>query len=192
MFMGPGTSYCYTLMVCTNNLFDSSTLAKFGPPLSLTSPQQSTCFNISSSGEGAAALIRAIEPIEGTSVMEKHRRSTKLGAKPLKNTQIGSGPGKLCQAMKISMDFDGKDLITLDVRIYVLVIWLRDLTELVAGQELFLEKGKPVPDDQIIADARINVEYAGSIWGYKELRFTIKNNPHVSKKPGAPRSSDPW
>lgn len=73
------------------------------------------CFNISARGDGAAVLIRAIEPIEGIIRMEMNRRGNKLGAKPLKKTQIGSGPAKICQAMSIDMGFDGIDLTTHEV-----------------------------------------------------------------------------
>jgi len=50
-------------------------------------------------------------------------------------------------------------------------------------QNLFLERGQPVPPNLIVADSRIGVEYAGEIWGYKELRFSIMHDPYVSIKP---------
>jgi DNA-3-methyladenine glycosylase len=54
-------------------------------------------------GTGAAALIRALEPVEGMELMARHRGVTRL----LDTTR---GPGRLTTAMKIDKRLDGIDL----------------------------------------------------------------------------------
>lgn len=54
-------------------------------------------------GVGAAALIRAVEPIEGIEVMRDRRG-------PVRDLDLCSGPGKLTQAMGIWLDLNGTRL----------------------------------------------------------------------------------
>lgn len=56
------------------------------------------------SGRGSAVLLRAIEPIDGDELMAR-RRNTDA------RTLLGSGPGRLCQALEIREDDDGIDLL---------------------------------------------------------------------------------
>ncbi len=51
-------------------------------------------------GDGQAVLLRAVEPLDGVEEMWRRR-----GRLPL-----ADGPGKLCQAFRISLDDDGVDL----------------------------------------------------------------------------------
>ena len=80
------------------------------------------CFNVVTEREGfpAAALIRALEPLEGIERMRDLR-----GGRP--DLPLTSGPARLCQAMDIDHRFNGTDLCTPDAL-------------------LFLEEGAPVPD----------------------------------------------
>lgn len=55
-------------------------------------------------GYGAAVLIRALEPTEGVDLMAERRGSTI-------EKNLCSGPGKLCQALGISLELDGADLL---------------------------------------------------------------------------------
>jgi DNA-3-methyladenine glycosylase len=55
------------------------------------------------SGIGAAALIRAIEPIEGVDLMHERRKVGKF-------QELGNGPGKLTQALGIGLDLNGAPL----------------------------------------------------------------------------------
>ena len=54
-------------------------------------------------GVGAAALIRAIEPLEGDDVMLKRRGVGRW-------EELGNGPGKLTQALGIWLDLNGVPL----------------------------------------------------------------------------------
>ncbi len=54
-------------------------------------------------GFPAAVLIRALEPLDGVGLM---RRSRKRRA----TRELTSGPGKLCQALKIDLSLNGADL----------------------------------------------------------------------------------
>jgi DNA-3-methyladenine glycosylase len=61
--------------------------------------------NVSSEGAGVGAgvLIRALEPIEGTEIMERNRGVARV-------TDLTRGPGRLAQAMRIDKSLDGLDL----------------------------------------------------------------------------------
>ena len=54
-------------------------------------------------GKGEAALIRALEPIEGLEVMRLNRNREK-------ERDLTTGPGKLAQAMAIDLSLNGCDL----------------------------------------------------------------------------------
>ena len=54
-------------------------------------------------GVGAAALIRALEPIDGLDLMRERRRHDHV-------EDLCSGPGKLTQALGVSLDLNGTPL----------------------------------------------------------------------------------
>jgi DNA-3-methyladenine glycosylase len=56
-------------------------------------------------GEGAAVLIRAIEPVSGIGQMGRNRRGAS-------GVQLTNGPAKLCQALAIDKRLNGHDLST--------------------------------------------------------------------------------
>ncbi len=60
-------------------------------------------------GYGAGVLIRAVEPIEGSDVIEKRRNKTGVAAT--------NGPAKLCQALDIDKRMNGHDLRTGELRL---------------------------------------------------------------------------
>ena len=55
-------------------------------------------------GVGAAALIRALEPLEGVDLMRDRRRLERV-------EDLCSGPGKLTQALGIGLDLNGTSLL---------------------------------------------------------------------------------
>jgi DNA-3-methyladenine glycosylase len=84
--------------------------AMFGPPLHAYVYfiyGANWCLNVTSEGEGvgAAALVRACEPVEGAATMRALR-----GRPGLKDRDLARGPGNLCRAFAIGPDFDGADL----------------------------------------------------------------------------------
>jgi DNA-3-methyladenine glycosylase len=66
-----------------------------------------SCFmmNVSSerAGIGAGVLLRALEPLEGIALMERHRGTRRL-------VDLTRGPGRLAKAMDIDKRYDGVDL----------------------------------------------------------------------------------
>ena len=61
--------------------------------------------NLSSepAGIGAGVLIRALEPGDGVSIMQRNRNITRL-------RDLARGPGRLTAALRIDRQFDGLDL----------------------------------------------------------------------------------
>jgi DNA-3-methyladenine glycosylase len=117
------------------------------------------CFNIVSEREGfpAAVLVRALEPLEGLDLMRERRGS--VGARS--ETELTSGPGRLCQALAIDRRHDGIDLCA-------------------PGSPVFLEPGEPVTAGVVATGPRVNVRgdraAVEAPW-----RFWIEGNPHVSR-----------
>ena len=111
-------------------------------------------------GYPAAVLIRAIEPLEGIDVMKKHR------PKAVRHIDLGSGPGKICQALSINRELNGVSL---------------------GGRRLWIESFELDPGP-IAKSARIGVDYAGE-YKNKQWRFFALNNPNVSKHPFNSQSS---
>jgi DNA-3-methyladenine glycosylase len=66
-----------------------------------------SCFMVNVSSEkasiGAGVLLRALEPLEGIPLMERHRGTERLA-------DLTRGPGRLAKAMDVDKRFDGVDL----------------------------------------------------------------------------------
>ena len=62
-------------------------------------------------GEGAAVLIRALEPLEGLALMRQRRG---LGG----DAALATGPGNLCKAMGITSEHNGRSLRSRNLRIF--------------------------------------------------------------------------
>ncbi len=112
------------------------------------------CLNAVTERKGypAAVLIRAIEPIDG---VERMRR---LRPRAGREVDIGSGPGKLCQAMAIDRSLNAANL---------------------AGPDIWIEDRRLDPG-RIAVSPRIGVDYAGEFTD-KPWRFFAAGNAHVSR-----------
>ncbi|WP_160137835.1 DNA-3-methyladenine glycosylase [Chryseobacterium sp. c4a] len=113
-------------------------------------------FNVVTSVEDEphAVLVRAIEPLIGTEIMEYRRNM------PASKAAISSGPGSAAKALGIDRSFNKKDL---------------------RGHEIWIEDhGIQYPVDSIIAGSRIGVAYAKED-ALLPWRFFVKGNKYVSK-----------
>jgi DNA-3-methyladenine glycosylase len=84
--------------------------AMFGPPLHAYVYfiyGTNWCLNVTAEadGIGAAALVRACEPVRGVETMRTLR-----GRPGLKDRDLARGPGNLCRAFGIGPEFDAADL----------------------------------------------------------------------------------
>ncbi len=100
-----------------------------------------------------ACLIRAVEPLEGIETIKTRRGS-------MKETNLTSGPGKICIAFGIEKSFNNADLL---------------------GEQIWIEDAPPIAGDEIVSGARIGIDYAEE-YAAKPWRFWIKNNRFVSRK----------
>jgi len=102
----------------------------------------------------AAVLIRALEPLEGISIMKKRRKTESL-------LNLCSGPGKLCEAFGIDLALNG-------VSVYS------------SRSSLFIkeENGKEKRKKELIWRPRIGIrEGKDKLW-----RVYIKESPFISVK----------
>lgn len=108
------------------------------------------CFNVvtKETGVGDAVLIRALQPISGIDLMQRRRRKEKL-------TDLCSGPAKLVQAMGITKEHNGSDLISGPINIF---------------------SGEPV--QQVVTTTRIGIKEGAEL----PYRYYIKGNPFISRK----------
>ncbi len=111
-------------------------------------------------GVGAAVLIRALEPTAGMETMRARRPPSARGVlsgRPLRESELCSGPGKLTQALGISLEDNESDLTTGAVRI--------------------LAPAAASAAPSIVVDTRIGITRAIELpW-----RFCMAGNPHVSR-----------
>ncbi|XP_037036837.1 putative 3-methyladenine DNA glycosylase [Bradysia coprophila] len=147
MFMDPGTAYVYM----TYGMYH--------------------CFNISSEGEGAACLLRAIEPLEEYETMQKFRqksrkKSSAAASKKFPFHELTNGPSKLCMAFDVRREnCDKMDLCTSSE------MWLEDSDDSRFNRKENLE---------IVAAKRIGIDRAPVKARDKLFRFYIKDNMFVS------------
>jgi DNA-3-methyladenine glycosylase len=127
----------------------------FGPPGYLyvyVSYGMHFCMNVVAGrdGEGSAVLLRAAEPLAGQARMAELRGL----ADP---RLLCAGPGRLCQALAIGHTHDGADLV--------------------AGTEMGIERGQPVPDAEVVSGPRVGITVARE----QPWRFLVRGSPYLSR-----------
>jgi DNA-3-methyladenine glycosylase len=110
---------------------------------------------------GEAVLIRAVEPVEGIEAMEEARRRRTVGRVLPERSVLSNGPGKLCQALDITLEDNGVDLLR-NVRPSECRLWLEQRS---SRERIAVER-----------DVRIGISKARE----EMLRFFIADNPWVS------------
>ena len=97
-------------------------------------------------------LIRAVEPVEGIELMRERRGE-------MKDTNLTSGPGKLCIAFGIDRSLNREDLL---------------------GDRIWVEEYRNFKKQEIVSGPRVGIDYAEE---FIEMpwRFWVRGNPYVSK-----------
>lgn len=129
------------------------------------------CLNLSANikDNPQCVLIRSVEPINNLDEISYNRY--KKSYESLSNYQkknITNGPGKLCMALRIDKDLNGKDILDNELTIKD---YYYDGTDKVISSKEF----------QVSSSKRINIDYAGEAKDYL-WRFYIDNNKYVSVK----------
>lgn len=96
-------------------------------------------------------LLRALEPVEGTELMKKRRKTENIKI-------LCNGPGKLSQAMGIGRENYGDDL---------------------CGDNFYLEDAPVLAEREIVRTKRIHIDYAQEAVDFP-WRFYVRGNPWVS------------
>lgn len=122
------------------------------------------CLNVVTGEEGypAAVLIRAVEPLSGTSGMRPGP------ARITRPAHLASGPGRLTRAFHIDLTLNEADLCS--------------------DGPLCLLEGEPVSPRKIVRGPRIGVDYAG-LWAGKPWRLGIRGHPSLSRAFPAARAA---
>ena len=87
---------------------------------------------------GAAALIRALEPLEGEGEMRARRGRDRL-------EDLCSGPGKLTQALGVELDLNGTSLVTGPIRIEASPARDAQAPEIVVGPRIGITRAVDLP-----------------------------------------------
>jgi DNA-3-methyladenine glycosylase len=102
-------------------------------------------------GVGAAALIRALEPIDGIDLMRARRGLERI-------EELCSGPGKLTQALGIGLDLNG--------------------TSLVGGPIEVLPAAASAPAPRVVVGTRIGITKAAELpWRFCDARSRCVSRP---------------
>lgn len=86
-------------------------------------------------GHGAAVLVRAVEPIEGTDIINERRYK--------KGIEATNGPAKLCQALAIDKALNGHDLRQGELRLVALPEIAPE--KIIQTTRIGISQGKEVP-----------------------------------------------
>ena len=137
MFMKPGTIYVYSIYGMYH------------------------CMNISSLGDGAAVLLRAIEPLLGLDQMQVMRFQKQRTRRAFHPHQLCNGPSKICLSYAV-----GKELNALDISSSSSPIWIEDWN--------------PQLEFQTVTSSRIGLGKKAQEWINAPLRFYVLGSTSVS------------
>jgi DNA-3-methyladenine glycosylase len=115
--------------------------------------------NISSepAGVGGGVLIRALEPLEGIDLMQRHRKNKEL-------RDLTRGPGRLAAALRIDRSLDGLDLFSRGP------LWLAKMVHAKSS-------GRAITQETVVSSTvRIGITRAAD----KLFRFYEPGSPFVS------------
>ena len=121
------------------------------------------CFNISSGGEGAAVLLRAVEPLSGLDLMQRIRSRQQKKERSLLPHQLCNGPSKLCLSYGITKELNKTDMTSTSSD-----IWIEEWSS------------EAMNIHQIVTSKRIGLGKKAAEWIDAPLRFYIQNCPSVS------------
>jgi len=166
------------------------------------------CFNVVCAQVDVphAVLVRALSPLEGLETMRARRTASPARSKrieragpaaaspptsshpsspprprpPLRDTDLCSGPAKLCQALQIDRALNGADLTT-DPRLWIELPSSPAAPFPVSSPPSSRLSVPSIPDlgFHIVNAPRIGVAYAGN-WAQKRLRWYVADDLHVS------------
>ncbi|MES2207018.1 MAG: DNA-3-methyladenine glycosylase [Pseudomonadota bacterium] len=111
----------------------------FGPPAHsyvYRSYGMHWCVNFvcSPEGVGAGVLIRALEPVAGISVMKERRKTDNLRL-------LCAGPGRVCQALAITGEYNGLPLDQLPFQL----LFPHEPSAVITGPRIGISKAKDIP-----------------------------------------------
>lgn len=119
--------------------------------------------NVSSepAGVGGGVLVRAIEPLEGIELMQRHRKTIRM-------LELTRGPGRLAAALRIDRRLDGLDLFARGP------LWLG-----VAKRKKSSPRAKAgVAETEICIGTTVRIGITH--WADRPFRFFQRGNPFVS------------
>jgi DNA-3-methyladenine glycosylase len=114
-------------------------------------------------GRPEAVLLRALEPVHGVDAMRRRRRTAR------RDTDLASGPGKLCRALAITRAQNGLDLCGDR-------LWIAPAPAFIGADA----RRHAERNETIATGPRIGIDYAGADAALP-LRFWLAGNPHVSR-----------
>lgn len=140
------------------------------------------CLNVvvGPSGQGAAILLRTVEPLEGIASMRAARLARAVASRRaaaadsaaeaariarLPVDRLAAGPANLGAAFDVERGENGLDLLD-------------------PAGSLRLEPGQAnLPCGEIVATARVGVAYAGPGWADRPWRFVVAGSPAANARP---------
>lgn len=140
------------------------------------------CLNVVAgpSGQGAAILLRTVEPLEGIAAMRAARLARAVASRRaaaadpaaeaariarLRVARLAAGPANLGAAFDVERGEDGLDLLD-------------------PAGSLRLETGPAnSPRGEIVATARVGVAYAGPGWAERPWRFVVAGTAAANARP---------